>query len=81
VLGAFEPLLLGWSDRAFVLHEPREVVTVNGIFQPIVLIDGRVAGTWTMPRGEVALRLWEPAGPPVEAALQAEIDDIARFLA
>ncbi len=66
---------------AFVLHQPREVVTVNGIFKPIVLIDGRVAGTWTMPRGEVALRLWDPAPPATHAALQQEIDDIVRFLA
>jgi hypothetical protein len=80
LLGAFEPLLVGWRDRTFVLHEPREVVTVNGIFKPIILIDGRVAGTWSMPRGEVALRLWDPAAPTTEAALQEEIDDIGRFL-
>ncbi len=82
LLGSFEPLLLGWCSRRFVLDEERrEVVTVNGVFRPIVLVRGRVAGTWTMPKGRVELRLWRQHGRATVAALGREGRAVEEYLA
>jgi hypothetical protein len=56
-------------------------VTVNGIFKPIALVRGRAVATWRMPAGEVVL---EPFGPVARAdrdALDADAQDVMRFLA
>ena len=49
LLPSFDEYLLAYKDRAAVLA-PEHVTLVapggNGLFQPIVVIDGRVAGTW-----------------------------------
>ena len=80
LLGAFDPLLLGWADRTWVLADHVELVTVNGIFRPFALIDGRAAGTWAMPGGRVTLSPFEPLDAGVEARLRVDGADIARFL-
>jgi hypothetical protein len=47
VLPAFDELLVGYTDRSAAL-DARHVGTVlaGGIFNPIVVVDGRVVGTW-----------------------------------
>jgi hypothetical protein len=81
LLGPFDPLLLGWRSRAFVLDAPEHVVTVNGILKAIALIDGRAAGTWTMPGGHVELHLWKAQGRRSAAALAREASAVESYLA
>jgi hypothetical protein len=81
LLGPFDPLLLGWREREFVLGDARSVVTVNGIFRPVVLVDGRAVGTWTMPRGRVELALWEELDREATVALADEARAVTEFLA
>jgi len=81
LLGPFDPLLLGWRSREFVLDPTEHVVTVNGIIKAIALIDGRAAGTWTMPGGQVALHLWKAQGRRSTAALELEASAVERYLA
>jgi hypothetical protein len=80
LLGPFDPLLLGWRSRSFVLGDPQEVLTVNGIFRPIALIKGRAAGTWTMPGGRVKLRLWEEHSQATMRALDREASAVEAYL-
>jgi hypothetical protein len=80
LLGAFDPLLLGWRSRDALLGSRQGIVTVNGIFRPFALVDGRAAGTWTMPNGTVAVELFKKLSARVKAALAAEAQDVARFL-
>jgi Winged helix DNA-binding domain len=80
LLGAFDPLLLGWRSREFVLDRPQEIVTSNGIFRPIALVEGQAAATWTMRRGRVQLNLWGDPGPDVVAALRREAAAVAAYL-
>ncbi len=80
LLGAFDPLLLGWTSREPVLGSHQGIVTVNGIFRPFALVRGQAVATWTMPGGEVVL---EPFGRLTRgdaAALKAEAADVVRFL-
>ncbi|KQC38801.1 winged helix DNA-binding domain-containing protein [Frankia sp. ACN1ag] len=83
LLGPFDPVLHGWDGRDW-LGAAGRAVTVNGIFRPVILVDGRAAGTWSMPAGRVELAPFtDPPdwGPAVAEALRAEAADVRRFLA
>ncbi|MCM3926234.1 winged helix DNA-binding domain-containing protein, partial [Frankia sp. AiPs1] len=83
LLGPFDPVLHGWDGRDW-LGAAGRAVTVNGIFRPVILVDGRAAGIWSMPAGRVELAPFtDPPdwGSAVAKALQAEAADVRRFLA
>lgn len=49
LLPAFDEYFLGYQNREFaaeLAHHQRIVPGKNGVFQPIVLVNGRVAATW-----------------------------------
>jgi len=81
LLGAFDPILLGWCSREFVLGRHQGSVTMNGMFRPFALVAGRAAGTWGMPNRQVVLAPFAELGRQVAAALRADAEDVVRFLA
>jgi hypothetical protein len=81
LLGPFEPLLLGWVAREPILGDNKSVVTINGIFKPIALAEGRAVATWTMPKGKVELAPLRRLGKATRTALEADAADVERFLA
>ncbi len=82
LLGAFDPLLLGWTSRADVLgeHADSGIVTSNGIFRPFALVRGRAAATWRLARGAVALAPFGRLAGGDAAALRRDAADVVRFL-
>lgn len=48
LLPAFDEYMVGYTDRSAALHpaNSRRVYSGNGIFYPIIVLDGQVAGTW-----------------------------------
>jgi DNA glycosylase AlkZ-like len=80
LLGAFDPVLLGWASREWVLGPHTQLVTRNGLFHPFVLVGGRAVGRWRLPRGKVTLDPFEAVPGAAGAALQAEAADVERFL-
>jgi hypothetical protein len=80
-LGPFDPLLLGWRSRSFVVDRPPEVVTTNGIIRAIALVHGRAAGTWRMRGGRVELNLWSEPDESTDAALRRDAVAIETYLA
>jgi hypothetical protein len=80
LLGGFDPLLHGWVDRTPVLDGNTTIVTMNGIFRPFALVNGRAVATWSMPRGRVTLEPFGHIAAPVRAALDRESADVERFL-
>ena len=80
LLGAFEPVLLGWTSREPLLGSRGDRVTVGGLFRAFALVRGRAAGTWTLRGGEVALELFGRLGRADRAALEADAADVLRFL-
>jgi hypothetical protein len=80
LLGAFDPLLLGWTSRDDVLGPHKQLVTVNGIFRPFALVRGRAVASWSMPRGEIVLEPFGHLGTADAAALDREAQDVRRFL-
>jgi hypothetical protein len=81
LLGPFDPLLLGWVTRDFVLGSRTGIVTANGLFRPFALVRGRAAGIWKMSGGEVALEPFGRLGRTDAAALDEEAADVVRFMA
>src|SRR5918994_3561459 len=53
LLGAFDPLLLGWTSREEVVGPHKMLVTINGIFKPFALVDGRAVARWRLAGGKV----------------------------
>ncbi len=81
LLGAFDPVLLGWASREPILRGHQGIVTVNGLFRPFALVAGQAAGIWAYTGGQVRLSRFRELPDDVEAALAAEARDVQRFLA
>jgi hypothetical protein len=80
LLGAFEPLLLGWCSRASLLGADQSLITVNGLFRPFALVGGRGVASWRLTGGEVALQPFRRLTRGQRQALQADAVDVMRFL-
>jgi Winged helix DNA-binding domain len=80
LLGAFDPVLLGWTSRREVLGDHRAAITVNGVFRPFALVRGRAAAIWGLRGGEVVLEPLRALGRADAAALRREAEDVVRFL-
>lgn len=85
LLPSFDTYLLGYRQRE-ALVAARFASRVNsggGILYPIVVVDGRVAGTWRQQRKRVTTLVVDPfeeISAEVQAALEVEVVDVARFL-
>jgi Winged helix DNA-binding domain len=80
LLGAFDPLLLGWCSREALLGENAAVVTVNGLFRPFALVNGRAVALWSIAGGELRLEPLADLSSAHERALRADARDVVRFL-
>ena len=80
LLGAFDPLLLGWASRDPIVGPHRQIVTVNGLFRPFALAGGRAVATWNITRGQVMLAPFAPLDVGTRAALTTDAADVTRFL-
>ncbi|HEV8636804.1 MAG TPA: winged helix DNA-binding domain-containing protein [Chloroflexota bacterium] len=86
LLPAFDEYLLGWRDRSFAVPaaHARRVHPGGGLIQPVVLVDGRAAATWRRAargdRLEVCVEPFEALPAELRPALEAEADEVGRFL-
>jgi hypothetical protein len=82
LLGAFEPLLLGWRSREEVVGAHAPAVVRGGMFHPFAAVSGRAAATWSIRDRAVVLAPFE-GGARTELArtLEADAADVLRFLA
>jgi hypothetical protein len=81
LLGAFDPLLLGWTSRERILGPHTHLVTMNGIFRPFGLVKGRAAATWRLNNGRVKIEPLGKVSKAAGAALAADAADVERFMA
>ena len=87
LLPPFDEFLVGYRDRSATLDPQHNTLVVpgsNGMFNPIVVIDGRVVGTWkrTFKKDTVALRFssftsWSDAQA---GAITAAAEQYGRFV-
>jgi hypothetical protein len=81
LLGPFDPLLHGWASRAPIVGEHQGIVTTNGIFRPIALVDGKAVAIWSLASGVLTITPLEPLSEDVRRALERDAEDVLRFLA
>ena len=67
--------------RAGARRAHGDVVTSNGIFRPVALVRGRAVATWGLAGGQVQLRPFAPLDDADRAALDADAQDVVRYLA
>jgi hypothetical protein len=80
LLGAFEPVLLGWTSREDIVGPHKLLVTINGIFKPFALVGGRAVATWKLSAGKLTI---EPLGRITKkdaAALDADAEAVLDFM-
>lgn len=85
-LAAFDEYLLGYADRSPVC-DPRYADHVipggNGVFQPLLVLDGRVVGTWrregTATKPRVELRWFERVPAATSDRFTRPLTSWARF--
>jgi hypothetical protein len=76
LLPPFDPYILGWKDRSFAIPDAltKRVMPGGGMFRAVVLVEGRVTGTWSRAAGRVVV------DAPDASGIDAEIADVERFL-
>jgi winged helix DNA-binding protein len=80
LLGAFDPLLLGWTSREEVVGPHQMLVTTNGVFRPFALVDGRAVATWRFANGKVTIEHLGKVSKKAAAALEADAQAVKEFL-
>jgi hypothetical protein len=80
LLGAYDPLLLGWTSREEVVGPHKMLVTTNGIFRPFALVDGRAVATWRLAGGKVTIEQLGRVRKEDAAALEDDALAVQHFL-
>jgi hypothetical protein len=86
-LPGFDELLLGYRDRGLSLpteYAERVAPGANGIFLPMITVDGRIVGTWRRRIGPKTVTItpepFAPLGRRVEAGFRRAVTAYGRFL-
>jgi hypothetical protein len=80
LLGAFEPLLLGWCDRGPIVGDHHGLVTDNGMFRPFALVDGKAVARWGLSSGTLTLRPFITLGAGTVSALTDDAAAVGAYL-
>jgi hypothetical protein len=80
LLGAYDPLLLGWTSREEVVGPHKLLVTINGIFRPFALVDGRAVARWRLAGGKVTIEHLSQVRKKDAAALEKDAQRVLEFL-
>ncbi|HEY0317938.1 MAG TPA: winged helix DNA-binding domain-containing protein [Solirubrobacterales bacterium] len=81
LLGAYDPLLLGWTSREEIVGRHRSLVTTNGLFRPFALVGGRAVAVWRLAGGKVTIEPLEQVTKKDGAALEADAEQVLAFMA
>jgi hypothetical protein len=86
LLPAFDEYLVSYKDRGASLDPAltAHAITSNGIFKPVIVIDGRVAGVWTRTEKKNAVviepQLFRDVNAAEKDGILAAAREFARFL-
>ena len=81
LLGAFDPLLLGWRSRDQIVGANKLLITVNGLFRPFALVRGRALALWKLAAGEVQIEPFTRLSRADAQGLREDAADVVRYLA
>jgi hypothetical protein len=81
LLGAYDPVLLGWTSREEIIGPHKFLVTNNGLFRPFALVKGRAVATWRLAGGKMAIEHLEKVSKKDAAALEVDAARVLEFIA
>lgn len=79
LLGAYDPLLLGWTSREEVVGPHGMLVTNNGLFRPFALVKGRAVATWKLNSAKVTIEHLGEMSKRDAAALEKDARRVLEF--
>jgi Winged helix DNA-binding domain len=80
LLGAYDPVLLGWTSREEIIGPHQILVTNNGLFRPFAMVKGRAFATWRLAAGKVTIEHLGKVSRKDAAALQADAARVLEFV-
>src|SRR4051794_34918261 len=80
LLGAYDPVLLGWTSREEIVGRHQMLVTDNGLFRPFAMVKGQAVATWRLAGGKVTIDPLEQVGKKDAAALEADAARVLEFV-
>ena len=86
LLPRYDSYLLGYTSRAFMVDDAfaRRIHPGGGLLHPALIVDGRAVATWRTQRQKdrlvIAVEPFEPLDPAIMPPLEAEVQDMGRFL-
>jgi hypothetical protein len=80
LLGAYDPLLLGWTSREEIVGPHKLLVTDNGLFRPFALVDGRAVAVWRLRGGKVEIEPLVEVTKKAGAALERDAREVERYM-
>ena len=81
LIGAYDPVLLGWTSREQIIAPHNHLVTNNGLFRPFAMVKGRAVANWKFNRGKVTIEPLSRITKKAMTALEADAADVERFMA
>ncbi len=80
LLGAFEPLLVGWTSRTHVLGEHDAKVVTGGMFRNFALVRGRPVASWRFQGAGIQLERFADVSVQDAQALDDDARALLEFL-
>src|SRR4029077_4452358 len=81
LIGAYDPVLLGWTSREEIIGPHEFLVTNNGLFRPFAMVKGRAVATWRLAGGKVTIEHLGKVSKRDAAALEADAARVLEFFA
>lgn len=81
LIGAYDPVLLGWTSREEIIGPHEFLVTNNGLFRPFAMVDGRAVAPWRFAGGKVTIEHLSKVSKRDAAALEADAARVLEFFA
>jgi hypothetical protein len=80
LLGAFDPILCGWTSREWLLDGHEWRIVSGGLFRPFALVRGRAVAVWSFADDPVRIEPFDRVSRADLAALERDARDVERFL-
>jgi hypothetical protein len=86
LLPAFDEFLIGYTDRSasITMDAPRRTVSSNGIFWPVIVVNGQVVGLWKRVIKKdtviVEMEYFQPVSPEAMSDIEASAMRYGQFL-
>ncbi len=85
LLPAFDEYVIAYRDRSALLekHLSKQVISLNGIFYPVIVVNGKVEGLWkrTIQKDKIIVRInpFQPFNDDIKERVAASAAEFGKF--